>query len=189
VRAGVSRPRRVEIYETGGLDRVIGCRNRLERGGAIGRGEDGLVNAVSGIVRERDQQQKLRESVVFERNAFGDPAFSDGEQLRKETRLIVTVVAEVFFQSELREQEGDLVKTAALKLVERVDTGFADERRVLGLSGKIGGGESHPRSVVEFVCQPAIGEVVAIAVSAACQRLDQFHPETTGSGVHGERSQ
>ena len=59
---------------------------------------------------EFDQEQQLREGVVFERNALGQPALGDVEQLREEPRLVVAaVVAEEFLQCELGQEKGDLV--------------------------------------------------------------------------------
>ena len=101
-------------------------------------------------MRELDQQQQLREGVVLERDAFGQPAFGDAEQLREEPGLVVAVVvAEVFLQRELGQQESDFVGSAALEIVERVDAGFADDGRVLGLGGNVGGGERQPGFVGE----------------------------------------
>ena len=104
------RPRCIEIYITGRADSVIRVEDGLERGRSVRRGYDGLVDAVRCVVRELDQQQQLREGVVLERDAFIEPAFGNTEQLRKEPRLVVAVVvAEVFFQNELGEKEGDFV--------------------------------------------------------------------------------
>ncbi len=56
------------------------------------------------------QQQQLREGVVLERDAFGQPAFGDAEQLREKPGLVVAVVvAEVFLQRQLGQQESDFV--------------------------------------------------------------------------------
>ena len=93
-------------------------------------------------MRELDQQQQLREGVVLERDACGQPAFGDAEQLREEPGLVVAVVvAEVLLQRKLGQQEGDFVGPAALEVVERMDTLFADDGRVLGLGRDVGGGE------------------------------------------------
>ena len=89
------------------------------------------------------KQQQLRESVVLERDAFGQPALGDVEQLREQPRLVVAVVvAEVFLQRQFGQQKRDFVGPAALQIVERVDAGFADDGSVLGLGGNVGGGES-----------------------------------------------
>ena len=110
-----------------------GWRMGLELGRSVGRGYDGLVNPIRCVVRELDQQQQLPEGVVLEYDAFIEPAFGNAEQLREEPRLVVTVVvAEILFQRELGQQEGDFVGPAAFEIVERVDAGFADDGRVLG---------------------------------------------------------
>ncbi len=44
----------VEIDITGGADGVVGAQDRLERRRAVGRGDDGLVDAVGGVVGELD---------------------------------------------------------------------------------------------------------------------------------------
>ena len=135
----------VEVHVTGGAERVVGAQDGLERRLAVGRGDDGLVDAVGGVVRELDQQQQLREGVVLERDTFGEPVLGDAEQLREQPGLVVAVVvAEIFFQRELGQQERDLVEPAALQIVERVDAGFADDRRVLGLGGNVGSGKRQP---------------------------------------------
>ena len=144
-RVAIDRPGGVEIDIAGGAERVVGAQDRLERGRAVGRGDDGLVDAVGGVVRELDQQQQLREGVVLERDALGEPAFGDAEQLREEPGLVVAVVvAEVFLQRELGQQEGDLVGPAALEIVQGVDARLADDRGVLGLGRDVGGGERQP---------------------------------------------
>ena len=144
-----------------------GRRIGLSAAVAVGRGDDGLVDAVGGVVRELDQQQQLREGVVLERDAFGQPALGDAEQLREEPGLVVAVVvAEVFLQRQLGQQEGDLVGPAALEVVERVDAGFADDGRVLGLGRDVGGGEREPGFVGEGRGEPLAGHVVAVAEQA-----------------------
>ena len=149
-RVAIDRPGGVEIDVTRRAERVIRAQDRLERRRAVGRGDDGLVDAVGGVVRELDQQQQLREGVVLERDAFGQPALGDAEQLREEPGLVVAVVvAEVFLQRELGQQEGDFVGPAALEIVEGVDAGFADDGRVLGLGGDVGGGEREPGFIGE----------------------------------------
>ena len=163
-RVAIDGPGGVEIHVAGGAEGVIRAQDGLERRRAVGRGDDGLVDAVGGVVRELDQQQQLREGVVLERDAFGQPAFGDAEQLREEPGLVVAVVvAEVFFQRELGQQEGDFVRPAALEIVEGVDAGFADDGRVLGLGGNVGGGEGQPGFVGERGGEPLAGQVVAVA--------------------------
>ena len=116
---------------------------------------------------ELDQQQQLREGVVLERDALGEPALGDAEQLREEPGLVVAVVvAEVFLQRQLGQQEGDLVGPAALQIVEGVDARFADDGRVLGLGRDVGGGERQPGVVGEGGGQPLAGHVVAVAEQA-----------------------
>ena len=91
----------------------------LRAGGAICSGDDGFVDAVGGIVRGFDQQEQLWEGVILERDALGQPPFGDRQQLREEPRLVVTIiVAEVFLQGQLRQQEGNLVGAAALQVVQ-----------------------------------------------------------------------
>ena len=85
-------------------------------------GDDGLVDAVGGVVGELDQQQQLREGVVLAGHALGQPALGDAEQLREEPGLdVAVVVAEVLLQRQLGQQEGDLCSPAALQVVEGVD--------------------------------------------------------------------
>ena len=163
-RVAIDGPGRVEIDVTGGAERVVRAQDGLERRRAVGRGDDGLVDAVGGVVRELDQQQQLREGVVLERDAFGEPALGDAEQLREEPGLVVAVVvAEVFLERELGQQKGDLVGPAALEIVEGVDAGFADDRRVLGLGRNVGGRERQLGVVGERGGQPLAGQVVAVA--------------------------
>ena len=58
--------------------------------------DDGRVDAVGRGVGELDQQQQLREGIVLERDACGQPALGDAQQLREEPGLvIVVVIAEV----------------------------------------------------------------------------------------------
>ena len=93
-------------------------------------------------MRELDQQEQLRKGVILERDALSQPPLGDRQQLREEPRLVVAfVVAEVFFQRQLRQQEGDLVGAAALEVVQRMDAGFADDGRVLGAGRNIVGGQ------------------------------------------------
>jgi hypothetical protein len=97
VAGGEDRSRGVEVHITGGADSIIRAQNGLERSCAAGRGDDGLVNAVGGVMSELDQQQQLREGVVLKRDAFGEPALGNAEQFREEPGLVVAVViAEVF---------------------------------------------------------------------------------------------
>ena len=79
--------------------------------------------------------------MVLEGDTFGQPAFGDRQQLRKEPGLVVAViVAEILLQRQSGQQEGDLVRPAALEIVQGVDAGFADDRRVLRLGGDVSGG-------------------------------------------------
>ena len=171
------RPRCIEIHITGGSDGVIRAEDGLERKRAVGRGDDGLVDAVRCVVRGLDQQQQLREGVVLERDAFIKPAFGNAEQLREEPMLhlavklvlfgsispYVAILPEILFQSELGEKEGDFVGPAAFEIVEGVDAGFADDGRVLGPGGDIGSGKCEPGFVGEGRGQPFTCHVVAVA--------------------------
>ena len=121
----------------------------MSAGVAIGRRDDGLVDAVGGIVGELDQQQAVAGrccpcSVTHSSSQrLAMPAVGETARL-----VVAVVVAEVFFQRQLGEQEGDLVGPAALEVVEGVDARFADDRSVLGPGGDVGGGEgelSSPR--------------------------------------------
>ena len=143
---GVDRPGGVEIHVAGGAERVVRAQDRLERRLSPSvDGDDGLVDAVGGVVRELDQQQQCGKVLSLQRDALGQPALGDAEQLREEPGLVVAVVvAEVFLQRQLGEQEGDFLRPAALEIVERVDAGFADDGRVLGLGRDVGGGERQP---------------------------------------------
>ena len=51
----------------------------------------------------------------LQRDALVEPALGDRQELREEPGLVVSpvVVAEVFLQGQLGEQEGDLVEPAA----------------------------------------------------------------------------
>ena len=62
---GVDGAGGVEVDVAGGADGVIGRRIGLRAAVAVGRGDDGLVDAVGGVVGELDQQQQLREGVVL----------------------------------------------------------------------------------------------------------------------------
>jgi hypothetical protein len=105
----------VEIDVTRGAERFVRAENRLERRGSIGGSDDGLVNPVGGVVGEFDEQEELREGVVFERDAFGQPALGNREQLREEPGLVVAViVAEYFSSVSFGQQKGNLVLSAAL---------------------------------------------------------------------------
>ncbi len=98
------------------------CEGGLKRRRAIGRCDNGFVNAVGSVVSELNQEQQLGKSVVLERDAFGEPAFGYVEQLREEPRFVVAVVvAEVFLKRELGQQEGDFIGTAPFEIVESVD--------------------------------------------------------------------
>ncbi len=68
------------------------------------------------------QEEELRERVVLAMDALGEPALGDREHLREEPglnlavervigrfRASLAVLAEVFLQGELGQQEGDLV--------------------------------------------------------------------------------
>ena len=78
----------------------------LNAGVPSARGDDGLVNPVGGIVCELDQEQQLRERVVLEREAFGEPALCDGEKLREEPwSCRSVVVAEVSFKRRLGQEK------------------------------------------------------------------------------------
>ena len=55
VAGGVDGAGRVEIDIARRAERVVRAQDRLERRRAVGRGDDGLVDAVGGVVRELDQ--------------------------------------------------------------------------------------------------------------------------------------
>ena len=121
----------------------------MSAGRAVGGGDDRLVDAVGGVVGELDQEQQLREGVVLAVDALGQPALGDGQQLREEPGLVVAVVvAEVFFQRELGQQESDFVRPAALQVVQRVDARLADDGGVLGLGRDVGRREGESESSV-----------------------------------------
>jgi len=52
--------------------------------------------------------------------------------------VVAVVVAEVFLQREPGQQEGDLVGTATLEVVEGVDARFPDDRCILGPGRDVG---------------------------------------------------
>ena len=138
----IDGPGGIEVNITGGTDGVIRAQDGLKRRRAVGRSDDGFVDAVGGIVRELNKQQQLREGVVLERDAFCQPLFGDAEQLRKEPGLVVAlVVSEVFFNRKLCQQESHLVGTTALEIVQGMNTRFSDNGRVLCLGGNVGSGE------------------------------------------------
>ena len=141
VAGGEDGPGGVEIDVMGGAEGVIRAQDRLERRRAVGRGDDSLVDAVGGVVRELDEQQQLREGVVLERDAFSEPALWRCRAVAKSHGLSLPSHAEVSLQRELGQQKGDFVGPAALEIVEGVDAGFADDGRVLGLGGYVGSGE------------------------------------------------
>src|SRR4029077_7097476 len=104
---------------------VIRAHDGLECRRAVGRGDYRLVDAVGGVVRELNEKEELWKGVVLKRDAFGEPAFGNAEELREEPWLVIAViVAEVFFQREFGQQEGYFVGPTALQIVESVDAGF-----------------------------------------------------------------
>ena len=129
--------------------RRIGLQRRAV---PVVRGDDGLVDAVRRVVGEFDQEQQLRKGVVLavSRTSASQRlviASSCGKSqltsLSNRARGSVRSrrPAEVFFQRELGQQEGDLVQPAALQLVERVDARLAHDRGILGLGRDVGRGE------------------------------------------------
>lgn len=105
-------------------------QDRFERLLAVVGLDDGLVNAIGGIVGKLDQEQELGEGVIFEDNALGEPAFH-----------IAVVVAEVFLQREFRQEEGYFLGTTALEIVQGMLAGFPSNGVELHLGGNIGRGE------------------------------------------------
>ena len=137
---GEDRARRIEVDVARRAQRVVGAQDRLEGGHACGGGDNSLVDAVGGIVGEWDEQQQLREGMILECDALSQPAFSDGEQLWEKPGLVVVVViAKVFLEGELGQQESDFIGPVALQVVEGVNAGLAYDWFVLSCGGNVDG--------------------------------------------------
>jgi precorrin-6B methylase 1 len=81
--SGVDVARRIEIDKTSRTESVVGTQNRHQRCAVISRGDDGLIDSVSRVVRKFDQQKQLRKCVVLDHNAFRDPPLGDREEVRE----------------------------------------------------------------------------------------------------------
>jgi hypothetical protein len=93
---------RVEIHEARRAHGVVGLGDWQQTFLASVSRNDGLVNAVGGILAILDPQQQLRERVVFQYQALAHPAACDVEQVGEQPRLgVLLLVAEIVFQNPL----------------------------------------------------------------------------------------
>ena len=88
------------------------------------------------------KQQQLREGVVLEDDALGQPALAMPRSWGKSQGLSLPSSSRKYFSKyQLGQQKRDLLRPAAFQVVQRVDAGFADNRGILGLGRNVGRGE------------------------------------------------
>ena len=89
-----------------------------------------------------DQQEQLRECVVFAGHALGEPPLGDREHLRKQPALdlgveamdqrsislLLVVLTEVFLERQLGQQKRNLVVAMPFQVVQRVDACLSHDR-------------------------------------------------------------
>ena len=142
----IGGPGGVEIHIAGGAQGVIRSQDGLEGLLAGVEVDDGLVDAVSSVVGELQEQQQLRKGIVLEDDALAYPAPGQVQELGEEPGFhIAIVVSEVFLQHQFSQEKDHLLLPAALEVVQGVDAGFADNGGIFRFDGNVGGGEDHLR--------------------------------------------
>lgn len=118
---GIDRARGIKIDIAGRPQRIARAENGFDNsGGRLGT-HNGFVDAVSRVVHQIADQQKLGKRVVFAKDTVRQIAFGNAEQRREEIGAVMAlVVAKIFFERQLCQVKCHVIDAPPLEIVERV---------------------------------------------------------------------